>query len=92
MVAGNQFYTGYAINVTHRSMHGVLTQDLERFARRGVAYRDHMAHELIRHLIGELVRSGHFEEAKSTAAMLENVEHVRRCQQFIAISQLDTAK
>ncbi len=86
-VAGNQFYTGYAINITHRSIHGVLTEDLDKFARRGVAYRGHMGRELVQLLVSELVRTGRFEEAKKTAVLLEKPEDVRSSLRNVAIEQ-----
>jgi thioredoxin-like negative regulator of GroEL len=86
-IAGNQFYTGYAINIAHRSMHRQLTEDLDTFARRGAAYRGHMGRELVLLLANELVRTGHLKEAKQTLKYLEEPEDVQGCMRTIAMSQ-----
>lgn len=86
-IAGNQFYTGYAINITHRSIHGTLTEDLDPFARKGAAYRGHMGRELISLLASELVRTGHFEEAKKATGFLEKPKDVQNGLRRVAIAQ-----
>lgn len=86
-VAGRQFYTGYAIEVTHRSIHGRLTTDLEKFAKKGAAYRGHMGRELLLILVEELVRTGHFDEAKQTMQLLEQKSDRDRGMRALAIEQ-----
>jgi hypothetical protein len=85
--AGNQFYTGYSIQITHRSIHGELTKDLEKFAQRGAAYPAHMGGELIRILAAELVRTGHYEEAKMTTSLLKKPEDRVRSLRAVATHQ-----
>jgi tetratricopeptide (TPR) repeat protein len=86
-IAGNQFYTGYAINITYRSIHGVLTEDLDEFARRGAAYPVHMGRELIALLASELVRTGYDEEAKRVVSLLKEPEDFRRTMRGLAMGQ-----
>ncbi len=86
-VAGNLFYTGYGIQVMHRSIHGELAKDLEQFAQRGANLRGHMGRELVQILVYELIRTGYFEEAKRTARLLDKSEDVHSCMQALASEQ-----
>ena len=76
-VAGRQFYTGYCIETVHRSMHGKLTQDLDQYVQRGLAYRGHMAEELLQGVTRELIVTDHYKEAKFVASHLEKKEDRR---------------
>lgn len=66
-IAGRQFYTGFSIDVTRRSIHGTLVMDVETMRDRALAYRGHMARELLQGLIAELVEIKEFRLAESTA-------------------------
>ena len=86
-IGGNQYYTGYVIQIAHRSIHNELTKELDRFARRGAAYGGHMGRELIRNLAMELANEKFYDEAKKTARRLKKVEDVHSILNAIASEQ-----
>lgn len=86
-VGGNLFYTGYCLKVTHKSIHGTLKDGLNKFARRGVAHRGHMARELLMNLGGALISAKHYKEAKRVALMIDEEEDVESMMSAIAASQ-----
>lgn len=88
LIGGNLFYTGYGIEVKHLSMHGKLAKEHKKLARRGEAYRGHMARELLVGLIYELKETGHFQEAKNVAKHLNKDEELYRMFGLIAAAQV----
>lgn len=86
-VGGGLYYTGYAIQVFHRSVHGTLTEDLDKFAQRGAAYGGHQGRELVSGLIRELYHTHHFDEAKQVMKYLDDEEDVLLSMGMIVVEQ-----
>jgi tetratricopeptide (TPR) repeat protein len=71
-IGGGLYYTGFLIQVKHKSIHGRLAEDSDQMSTLGANYGDHMGRELVQSLTSELVRKGHLEEAKKAATKLES--------------------
>jgi len=80
-------YVGYAVEIAHRSIHGRLTKDLDEFAQKGAYFPAHMGRELVQNLAGELVRTGHDDEAKRSVALLRKPEDVADSMRSISNAQ-----
>lgn len=85
-LAGNLFYTGYCIEIDHRSMHGELTIDVEDFAERGQRHRGHMGRELVGNLIRELIDTKEFQAAKQAIQYLEEEKYQQQYLGRIAVA------
>ncbi|MDA1016966.1 MAG: hypothetical protein O3A00_21225 [Planctomycetota bacterium] len=86
-VAGRLFFTGFALKITQRSIHGTLTTGLDDFAQLGANHADHLGKELVELLVQELYLTQHFDEAKRTTRFLEKTEDLQHCLQMIAVEQ-----
>jgi hypothetical protein len=87
-IAGGLYYSGYCIEVDHRMIHGKLTEDVEKFASRGAAYRSHMGDELVANFIRALRDCGHYKEARLAMKHLVDPENVQHAKTYIAIAQI----
>ena len=86
-VAGNNYYTGFSIRVLHKSLHGALLNDVDKLANLAVAYRGHHTRELLQHLIGELVVTGQFGQAKKVSTRFPVQKDSDRSLRSIAAAQ-----
>lgn len=91
-IGGNLYYTGYAIQVTRRSIYGELTTDVEQFAKKGAAYREHMGRELVTNFLLELARTGHFTEATNLVRFIDEQDDRSYARRLIAIEQASQGK
>lgn len=85
--AGNQFYTGFALQVDRRVIYGELTKDMMKFAKRGAAYRGHMGDELVANYARALYDSGKYDEAHRVIELVESKENREYSRMTLAIAQ-----
>lgn len=89
-IAGRQFYTGYGVKVAHRAIHGRLVETVDDLTGEALAYRGHMARELMQGLIAELLTIGEYDlAAKIAAEHLEDPEDQARALARLAQQRAD---
>ena len=86
-VGGRLYFTGFSLQITHRSIHGKLTEGLDDFAQLAARHRGHLGRELTQLLVQELHRKGYFDQAKNVARNLEEQDDVDDCFADVAIQQ-----
>lgn len=87
-IGGGLYYTGYVIEIAHRSIHGGLEEGLDKFAQRGERYRGHMGKELVGSLISELIEIKQFQNARKTANHLKESKDRHRYLAAIAVAMV----
>lgn len=84
-IAGTQYYTGMSITNWHLAIHDQLAEKFELQAKRAVAYRGHMARELLLGLIDCLVRNDQLENAEKVIPKLTEASNRDLARQKVVL-------
>lgn len=91
-IAGGMFYTGYCIEVDHKTIHENLGKDIDGFARRGAAYRGHMGDELVANYARALRENGFYKETRQAIKHITKPDNLDHAKTYLAIEQIKKRK